>query len=281
MVSDFDRYIRDERGMDYFLAKYIWPPVNGALEQTNSMPDWGKDLLYVGPESWCHGAGPPDWGLASSCKMEQGKLRSLLPGDTKLSTKWRPDMVSSQKAVERYQWTLPSSQVITYAAQSSRRYGFIVTDEALVVLRFTKQRIGHGLAATRPRRAMEPRTYKPFTSSENDASSLSESAPLDSPKSQSYIDNDFADALDGEFLPPEYAVIPMAAHGNGKLTVKLSMFCLCLMAGGDFGSMGYGYPPLDSWRRMDGQSFIHNTSALVAGRLPKNATLFDVDELEP
>ncbi|KND88548.1 hypothetical protein TOPH_06899 [Tolypocladium ophioglossoides CBS 100239] len=271
MASAFDRQIRDENSMDYFLAKYMWPLVNGALTQASSILEWGNEVFYLGPGSWCHGTGPPDWGLVSNYRAEQGKFWNLLPGDTKLSAKWRPDMSQSQNDSERYQWTLPVSQVSTYAAESACRYGFIVTDQTLVVLRFTKESIGEGLASTRPSRV----THQRFASGDTDISSVLESMSLDSFGAQSYADDDLANAANAEFLPPEYAVISRTAHGRGRLTIKLSIFCLCLMAAGGNGSVDYDYPPLDSWRQVSRHKFTHNSSGIVATKLLTNATLYD------
>ncbi|RYC80458.1 hypothetical protein BFJ63_vAg16658 [Fusarium oxysporum f. sp. narcissi] len=282
IASSFDRQIRDEQSMDYFLAKYVWPSVNGALAQATSILEWGQELFYLGPGSWCQGSGPPDWGLVSNLKgVSGGKFWNLLPGDTKLSVKWYPAMSLSGNESERYQWTLPLSQVSTYAAQSGCRYGFLITDQALVVLRFTKERIGEGLAATRPSRTVVPQTHQRIASNETDVSSLLESMSLDSFGAQAYNDHDLAGAANVEFLPPEYAVIPMSAHGKDTLTVKFSIFCLCLMAAGGCGNVDYGYPPLDSWRRMDRRGFIHNTSNLRAKKLPNNAVLCETQEYEP
>ncbi|KAJ4308289.1 hypothetical protein N0V84_012187, partial [Fusarium piperis] len=280
MASGFDRQIRDEKSMDYFLAKYIWPHVNGALAQATTIPEWSKEMLYLGTGSWCHGIGPPDWGLVSNCRMVQEKFWNLLPGDTKLSAKWHPGMMLSQNESEIYQWTLPLSQITTYAARSACRYGFLITDQALVVLRFTKEPIDPGLAATRPVRTVEPRTHQRIASDGTDVSSMLESMSLDSSGAQSYDDTDVAGSANAEFRPPEYAVIPMSAHGKGRLTVKFSIFCLCLMAGYGYGNLDYGYPPLDTWRRMDRHKYIHNTSALVVKKLPNNATLFEPEQQE-
>ncbi|KAF5026129.1 hypothetical protein F66182_1777 [Fusarium sp. NRRL 66182] len=272
MASGFDRQVRDEQSMDYFLAKYIWPHVNAALEQATSILDWGDERFYLGPGSWCHCTGPPDWGLVSNYRVEQGKFWNLLPGDTKLFAKWRPDMIQSQIPGERRQWSLPLSQVGTYAVESGSRYGFIITDQSLVVLRFTKERIGEGLTSSRPSRGIEPQIHQRVASGETDVSSLMESMSLDSFGGQSYINHDLAHT---ELHPPEYAVIAMSAHGRGKLTVKLSIFCLCLMAARKGGIGDDDYPPLDSWSQVGRHVFIHNTSGFTASKLPSNATLFN------
>ncbi|KAF5691581.1 hypothetical protein FDENT_3316 [Fusarium denticulatum] len=207
-----------------------------------------------------------------------GKFWTLLPGDTKLSVKWYPEMSLSENENVQYQWTLPMSQIGTYAARSDCRYGFLITDQALVVLRFTKERIGEGLATTRPSRTVVSQTHQRVASNETDVSSRMESMSLGSFGAQSYNDHDLAGAANVEFLPPEYAVIPMSARGKDTLTVKFSIFCLCLMAAGGCGNIDYGYPPLDSWRRVDSQRFIHNTSNLSARNLPTDAVLYGTQE---
>ncbi|KAL9098862.1 MAG: hypothetical protein Q9163_005555 [Psora crenata] len=65
--------------------------------------------------------------------------KTLLPADTKLSHKW-----SSKEIIPgEYQaelggpppWMLPLSQVFTYCVNANARYGYIITDEELLVLR--------------------------------------------------------------------------------------------------------------------------------------------------
>ncbi|KJZ69949.1 hypothetical protein HIM_10657 [Hirsutella minnesotensis 3608] len=274
MAAGFDSYICDERSLDFFLVKYIWPHVNAALREANYILEWGREAFYLGTGSWCHGDGSPDWSLVSNLRKSEGRFWNLLPGDTKLSAKWRPDMEQSSNATERQQWTLPLSQVNTYAAESACRYGFIITDEMLVALRFTRERVGDGLASTRSTRI----THQRYASGDTDLSSVMESMSLDSFGAQSYVEDDLANAANSEFLPPEFAMIPQAAHGRGQLTVKLSLFCLCLMAAGENGRVGYDYPPLDSWRQESRHRFVHNTSGRVAARLPANATLCGLQE---
>ncbi|KAG6233570.1 hypothetical protein E4U48_004042 [Claviceps purpurea] len=82
-----------------------------------------------------------------------------------------------------------------------------LSDSALVVLRFTKKRV-------------------------------------DASGTQSGDNNDPAGVVNVELLPLEYAVIPMSASGKDNLTVKLAVFCLCLMASGGHDKLDYGYPPL-------------------------------------
>ena len=281
VVSSFDQQIRDEKSMDYFLVKFVWPSVNRALERATSRLKWGSNSAYLGPGSWCYGTGSPDWGLVSNRNIESGgKFWNLLPGDTKLSAKWNPEMRLSGNENVRYQWSLPLSQVSTYAAESGCRYGFLITDGALIVLRFRKQLIGEGLAAMKPSRVVPAQTQRRVVSNETELSSTLESMSLGSFGAQSYDDHDLADAANVELQPPEYAVIPMSNHGRNVLTVKFSIFCLCLMAAGGCSTVDYNYPPLDSWRCLDDHDFIHNTSNFRVGKLPRKAILCNPQEGE-
>lgn len=72
----------------------------------------------------------------------------------------------------------------------------------------------------------------------------------------SYHDNN---PLTWDYYDPEYAVIPWSAHGQGRLTIKLALWCLAMMAANGDGYLDYSYPGLDSWRRAE-KGFVHNTS---------------------
>ncbi|KAG6102054.1 hypothetical protein E4U31_003469 [Claviceps sp. LM219 group G6] len=203
-----DLLVPDERSLNIFVARYLWPFVNGALERAASIINLGQEPLGLGLGSFGQNIASPDWGLFSMpTPMPQGMLDILLPGLTKLSTTWYPEMCLSEHQSVRSEWALPLSQVSTCAALSDCRYGFLITDEALVVLCFTKKR-------------------------------------LDACGTQSGDDNNPTGAVNVELLPPEYAVIPMSASGKENLTVKLAVFCLCLMASGGHHKLDYGYPPL-------------------------------------
>ncbi|KAG6070642.1 hypothetical protein E4U16_006717 [Claviceps sp. LM84 group G4] len=203
-----DLLVSDERSLNFFLDKYLWPFVNRALEQAASIINLGPEPLGLGLGSFGQNTASPDWGLFSMPNpLPQEKLDILLPGLTKLSTKWYPEMRFSKHESARSEWAVPLSQVSTCAALSDCRYGFLITDESLVVLRFTKKRV-------------------------------------DASGTQSGDENVPAGAINAELLPPEYAVIPMSASGKDNLTVKLAVFCLCLMASGGHDKLDYGYPPL-------------------------------------
>lgn len=266
--SGFDQEIRDERSMDLFLAKYIWPHVNGALAEVSSCRNSSIESLYLAPGSWCHGDEDPDWGLVSRERRDEAKFWNILPGDTKLSAKWRSDMRKSESEYLRRQWSLPVSQVSTYGVEGGCRYGFIITDEELVVLRFRKESTGPGIASTRSRRTAS-QLHQRVVSGGTDISSVIESMSQLSYGAQSYNDNEYPQH---ELLPPEYARIPWSSYGKGRLSIKLSLFCLCLMASKATG-IETSYPPFDSWRKESRHKFVHNISGFTAKELPRHANI--------
>ncbi|KAG6175594.1 hypothetical protein E4U27_006054 [Claviceps purpurea] len=192
----FDLLVPDERSL---------VPVAIRERRAASIINLGQEPLGLGPGSFGQNIASPDLGLFSvPTPASQEKLDILLPGLTKLSTKWYPEMRLSEHQSVRTQKRMGLTFVATL---SDCRYGFLITDEALVVLRFTKKRI-------------------------------------DASGTQSGDDSDPAGVVNVELLPPEYAVIHMSSSGKDNLTVKLAVFCLCLMASGGHDKLDYGYPPL-------------------------------------
>ncbi|KAJ9130688.1 hypothetical protein NKR23_g12085 [Pleurostoma richardsiae] len=211
--SVYDHDIRNEATLDHFLTRFVFPIINGALRRTSRVMEW-SEVFYISPGSWCHGSGPPDWGLVSYSRMWESKFYNLLPGDTKLHAKWRPDMDGSEDLGVRRQWLLPVSQITTYAADAECRYGFIITDQRLVVFRFSVEAVGPSSVATRSQRLPLQPTHERVASGDTDISSAVEQMSLDSSGAQSYIDNNPANY---EYLPPEYAVVHWSAsEGSGQ-----------------------------------------------------------------
>ncbi|KAK1957236.1 hypothetical protein LY78DRAFT_562150, partial [Colletotrichum sublineola] len=260
--SAFDHDIRDELTLNYFLQKFVFPIINQALGRATE-----PEVFYISPGTWCFGHGLPDWGLVTPGRFDM-KYQNLLPGDTKLSAKWQPWMVESQNESEKYQWALPVRQVYTYAAASACRYGYIITDQCLVAMRFSKENIGLGAASSRPSRVSQP-SHQRVASGGTDLSSMAESMSLNSFGGLSYTSN----SLSGEYQDPEYALIPWGTHGSRKLTVKMALFCLSLMAAGGVAHIDSSYPPLNSWSQQGRHRFTHNTSGLQAKRIPSDAII--------
>lgn len=70
-------------------------------------------------------------------------------------------------------------------------------------------------------------------------------------------------------------MIPWAAHNTDKLTIKLSLFCLGLLAASGEGHMcDGGYPGLKSWRKMP-KGYVQPATGQTKKRLEKKDDLED------
>jgi hypothetical protein len=100
---------------------------------------WEKGSIVEGPSSST--ARPkrykPDWaGVRRSVPEE--KAPNLLPGETKVSQKWKSSYIEPFDEAPRDfcpNWLWPLRQVLTYCLTLNVRYGYIITDEELVVCR--------------------------------------------------------------------------------------------------------------------------------------------------
>jgi hypothetical protein len=244
-----DAEIFDEKSLECHLTKHTIPLVNDALAHAYETLKKSKALRghYLASGRQSSISGKPDWSLCSPSRPGKGnaKYANLVPGDTKLSRKWNPGMAASHNE----QWALPVRQVLSYSRDLGVRYGFIITDSHLVVLRFRKIRDGSGL--NQLRRDDQP-----------------SSAPAGN-----------------RFAPPEYCPIPWNAHNrtrdgkssgkNPDLTVRLALFYLSLLTMQSVdSSMRSRYPPLDSWTREE-TGYVHNSSGERVTHLEPGAVLDD------
>ncbi|KAH7016475.1 uncharacterized protein B0I36DRAFT_337834 [Microdochium trichocladiopsis] len=163
------------------------------------------------------------------------------------------------------QRNLPVSQVLTYAHLIGSRYGFIITQSHLVVLRFCQEPIGAGTALSRPRRSGAGQGFsQSIYSGSTDISSAMENMSLDT----GYIS--YVDQTD-DYFPPEYCSIHWNTHGKQNLTIKLALACLCLLAViGPRDIHDRPYPPLDSWVAAVPEGYFHVTTGQYKKRLDKS-----------
>ncbi len=81
----------------------------------------------------------PDW--AGTRRMAQGTANqtvNTLPGDTKVSYKWKSTEIVVKKWTEKdmiQNWLWPIRPIFTYCLNFQTRYGYIVTDEEVVAFR--------------------------------------------------------------------------------------------------------------------------------------------------
>lgn len=153
------------------------------------------------------------------------KYYNLLPGESKISSKWSSDASNYDLQPDSAStWRLPPLQLFGYADAAQVRYGFIITDAELVVFELPKVAIDSGIATARPQRFAHTRGESVDTdlSASMQATSLNEGTGV---TSESYLDSHA-----GNPVHPRHKTIPWDAHGPKKLTVRLALFYLCLLA---------------------------------------------------
>lgn len=192
----------------------------------------------------------PDWSVIEGYNTPGEHLNSLV-GDTKVSVKWHPKMICT----DNNEWHKPVNQVVGYMTAAEGRYGFIVTDAVVVVLRLVRKDTGTGLAAAPEgcpsrRRNEDPTLYK------EDSDTSVESAPA--PRSSlPYIDDTPSDWQ----LRLEHAVIHWdPSQSDSRLTPKLALWALAMMATYGDADIDYSYPQFNTWRTQPDGSIVHNTS---------------------
>ncbi len=83
----------------------------------------------------------PNWGAVKNSTIDvksKGKAKNILPGDTKLSSKWSSSTINPgdiEKHDVRQDWYQPIAQIFTYCVRNNARYGYLITDKELVVIR--------------------------------------------------------------------------------------------------------------------------------------------------
>lgn len=151
--------------------------------------------------------------------------------------------------------------MVTYTASQSVRYGFIVTDAVVVVLRIAREYSGPGLAAGRPRRLA--RSGPPGGRSQTLDTSIRLSGPggPSQASSEPYSDDD---PLEWDY-GVECQAIPWSNHGE-QLTAKLALWALAMISLHGDSYIDYSYPGLDTWREAERAGIIHNISGATRTR---------------
>jgi hypothetical protein len=222
----------------------------------------------------------PDWagiqrnrlGGAIVLKNQQQPYLNLCPGDTKLSTKWKSSWRHLKDGRVAEEFEKPLSQILNYCSAANSRYGYIVTQEELVVIRVTMSTDPvQPLSTSRPCRSTAQ--YQPSASHARDhsiASALSDLS-LDAPGS-SYTDGSNPtrnyDALEIKSIP--------WTNRDGGMTVNLALWWIHMMAKED-NSIQTSYPPLDSWTLEQisdlKPQYRHNTSGRCTYQLSEASTI--------
>ena len=83
----------------------------------------------------------PDWAGTQKVpddKTQEGTSRppNILTGDSKLAKKWSSNkIIDGFVTSEKSDWLKPLRQIYTYCVKANARYGYIITDEEVVVVR--------------------------------------------------------------------------------------------------------------------------------------------------
>ncbi|KAL8715674.1 MAG: hypothetical protein Q9225_006327 [Loekoesia sp. 1 TL-2023] len=160
------REICDEDSLEGLLILWNWQVVSSALEasQKHIWEDPSHQAVYMvrGGQALYLGGGikkgrsgirRPDWAGVQRLDEEQrlfqphNKPRNILPGDTKLSSKWNSSQIEKGKLKTRPKknWYRPISQIYDYCRRANARYCYLFTDQELVVMRLDIERSDVGL----------------------------------------------------------------------------------------------------------------------------------------
>ncbi|KLU91023.1 hypothetical protein MAPG_09548 [Magnaporthiopsis poae ATCC 64411] len=272
--SEFDREILSEDTLEHFISRFNMPIINHALavalERAGREGKLQQGLqAHLGRGSRCLlQEQRMDWCLASPQHPgAQAKYRCILPGDSKLDSKWNAELYN----IDYEEWRKPVDQVVGYMINSRWRYGFAITDQELYVFRITLLPISVGSVPTLRTRPGIWETALP-TGAEGDydysVADLSAMTADMTIASRQTADYDHQADLRHRDYRLQCAIVPWSAHGRDRLTVNLALWCLSMMSMGD-GSIQTEYPPLDSWREdgNNGDSYVvHNTSGFATAK---------------
>ncbi|OGM42742.1 hypothetical protein ABOM_008186 [Aspergillus bombycis] len=316
-LTQLEREIFDEDSFEHLLSRSIVPQVNESIERalngldedrnrsTISMTRGGRARKSRKLTADTSGAMKfPDWAAAQDAG--QGHL-NLCPGETKLSNKW------TLSANKDRTWYWPLYQVTTYCADIwDTRYGYIITQDELVALRLSRLPIGSGIALNRSPRQhsissgggsqrsveMEMETQSSVSCDSGDISAMSVSDGEDRPDCQftqqsqelrssppvhQTTSSSFRDDGRGNEYVLETCSVPWSAHGYGRLTVKLALWWLHMMAAAphcDISIADGRYPGLDTWVD-EGDSYRHSTTGKRSKSLPPKAKVTEAPRSSP
>ncbi|GAB1320799.1 hypothetical protein MFIFM68171_11009 [Madurella fahalii] len=187
-----------------------------------------------------------DWSCVSDAAIdeESGSYLNLVPGDTKISAKWWPEL--HDDPARFHEWQNAIVQTVSYSAEW--------------------QYTGAGLAAGRSSRDDAAGSSQ----SSSDVSMWSGSGYLSQPLSRFYSDNN---PLNWDFNV-QHKIIPWIAHGH-RLTANLALWALAMMSLNGDNNIDYSYPALNTWRTAFHQrrGIRHNTSGATRPHATNDTTM--------
>jgi hypothetical protein len=214
------------------LKRNIIAKVNYALKAAYKyMKEKDRNTEFENTPTIVCGTKEPSDGPVPDWVGNQKGFKAFICGETKLSTVF--SMQNTIQSPDRHLDT-PVEQCLYYCIKKDVRYGFMITDKELVILRIRQENMEAGTASERPRRTIPPPRYS-FGSS-----SLASSA-----EAMSLYSNSKQPQGTPKFIA--YHVVDWSATTG--LTICLALFLITLMAaapGIDI-NINDQYGPLDIW----------------------------------
>ncbi|KLJ13877.1 hypothetical protein EMPG_09372 [Blastomyces silverae] len=177
-LTNLEREIWTEDTFEHLMTRSIVPHVSVGLAKAQSemnisnaidMTRGGRaSTRQLPPSGGAGGEGNllfPDWAGAVKTADETG-YDNRCPGETKLAEKWKSTMGRDYVA---YDW--PITQLLKYCCTQWRtRYGYIINQEEVVVMRFSREKVGSGIALKRsPREPALQQGLSPRSHQRNDS----------------------------------------------------------------------------------------------------------------
>ncbi|PGG97275.1 hypothetical protein AJ79_09261 [Helicocarpus griseus UAMH5409] len=277
-LTSIERDIWDEDSFEHLISRAIVPQVNVSLGFTDNkksinMTRGGRakmgattqevtDSTQAGDQS-SKAKIFPDWAGAAKAKDPQTGYVNRCPGETKLAEKWTSD---TDRQKDFYLW--PLAQVVIYCVSNWKtRYGYLINQKELVVLRFSKERIGPGIGANRAQRTMTSQqavpppvppsssaiTARVYAFTVTPTYRLARISDYGGTQPTRSYREDSQDLEHQDYQTVEMMSIPWKESGPGKLTVKLALWWIHMLAGAGRDTwIEFDYPPLDSWVHVNG-----------------------------
>ena len=217
------RRICDENSLDAFLIKWNQSIVTEALSKAQADLSPLQSHVYMvrgGQAEPPYPRWKPDWASVRHLPSYPGdKQKSLLLGDTKLGKKWSSAKIRQlgpEESVDSIGWMKPITQIFKYCILNQTRYGYIISDRELVVIR------------VRFHPEADSQTSQMTVDSNADPSVIGRDAIIARARRNGYV---------------EYKAIPW--NTTSRLTINLALWWLHLMAAGNL-DIEENYKPLES-----------------------------------
>ena len=139
------REIHDEKSLESLIVKWNHSMIIDALSMAQNYLEnrLSHDTIHMvrGSQARYPDSGSklrPDWGAVKRHTTRISKPDNVLPGDTKLSKKWSSGDIEIGLVQDDYKktdWLRPVAQIFSYCVRSNSRYGYVITNKELVVVR--------------------------------------------------------------------------------------------------------------------------------------------------